>query len=510
MALSVLRSEGRTHGRRRRVVAAVAAILAASTAAALAAPATAPASSQQCSTTKAVAFRSDGQVPAASSVPSTCIGYTGWGGDESHIRVAPNGTVVQLPGLVPLGLPSYMQAGLTLTRDRGRSWQLFTPSKTFQPNDNAIYIDRKSGRLYLVLTVGFGVSLAGETQLLSAPATTRGYGPWSVTTMHGFIGAENSRFTSAVAPRGQRRAVGGQDVGYWCGNQNPVGTSPPILARTCYRSLDGGATWERGALLFTTGLPRHRQCGRNTESFSAGDGNYPQGAPNGALWVMVECGGVTYLARSTDEAATFPILHRANGAPVTIPFSRTPSGNGFVAVTAKHELRVDSRGNLYAFEVNDAAMLMRISRNGGLSWSTPVNLTAPAARHATMYQWQVAVGGPGQVAASYLSPRSSGGWDGYLSITRDALATSPSLFAAKVNPGSAPMASVGGVGDDFIDVDVGPDGAAWAAFWADCPTNAYEKFCAASKAKPVPENLQDNEQTGPQAEVVAHLSWPAP
>jgi hypothetical protein len=287
-----------------------------------------------------------------------------------------------------------------------------------------------------------------------------------------------------------------------------VGTSPPIVARTCYRTLDGGAQWDRRAILFTAGVPRHSTCGTKSEGFSAGDGNYPQGGPDGSLWVMVECGGVTYLARSTDEAKSFPILHPGGGAPLTIPFTKTSqsSSSPFAALGAQHELRVDNRGNLYAFEVDGTALLMRVSRTGGHSWSPPVNLTAPAVRHASLYQWQVALGAPGQVAASYLVPRSSGGWDGYVSITREALASSPVVFASKVNPSTSPMASKGGVGDDFIDVDVGPDGSAWAAFWADCPST-YEKFCAKSKESPVPQNLQGNEQTGAQAEVVAHLSW---
>src|SRR4051794_34491386 len=88
---------------------AATAFLAMSSAAALT-PAAGSATPRGCSTTKAVAFSSDGRARARSAAPLTCIGYTGYGGDESHIRVAPNGMVVQEPALVPLGVPSYMQA----------------------------------------------------------------------------------------------------------------------------------------------------------------------------------------------------------------------------------------------------------------------------------------------------------------------------------------------------------------------------------------------------------------
>src|SRR5205823_10923580 len=143
---------------------------------------------------------------------------------------------------------------------------------------------------------------------------------WRSTPMHGFIAPENSRFTSGPAAAGQAPGTSAERgrVTYWCGNQNEVATSPPILDRTCFRSLDGGATWQRRSILFTTVAPvTHPECAPNSETFSAGDGNYPQAGPDGSLWVMVQCGSTTYVAKSTDEAATFPILED----PVTGPYA---------------------------------------------------------------------------------------------------------------------------------------------------------------------------------------------
>src|SRR5207244_4478582 len=186
---------------------------------------------------------------------------------------------------------------------------------------------------------------------LSSPLADNGYISWTSQVMHGHVGVENSRFTTGPAPAGAAQPSPGEQMAYWCGNTNPVGASPPILARLCYRSFDGGTSWHQASVLYTALVAQHSECGSDAESFSAGDGNYPQAAPDGSLWLMVVCGGTSYLAKSTDEAATFPILHKADGAPLTIPAAR--------------ELRVDTDGNLYAMRIDGTSLLLRISRAGG-------------------------------------------------------------------------------------------------------------------------------------------------
>lgn len=499
---------------RRGVVLVVGAVLVVLSTA-LSAPSAGSAVGRGCAVSRVpVVYHSDGGGAGVAGDLVTCARHTGFGGAESHLRVAPNGDVVQEPGMLPLGLPSYMQSGLAVTRDHGGSWSLVQPAgTTFQPQDNALYIDRRSGRLYLVLSSGLGVDIAGETELLSSPASPAGYVHWSVTPLHGFVGSENSRFASAPAPAGQRGSSSGENVGYWCGNQNAGLVSPAILDRTCFRSFDGGASWQRASIPFANDVPQYPECGQDAAGYNAGDGSYPQGAADGSLWVLVECGGTTYLARSTDEATSFPILHKAQGgAPLTIPFAPAPASvpleESVAGVGPHHELRVDSLGNLYAFELKGSAVLLRISRNHGLSWSAPLNMTAPSARHASIYQWQVAVGAAGQVALAYLATRQGVGWDGYITITGDVLRSDPVFYGSMINAANAPMVSAGGAGDDFIDVDIAPDGSAWAAFYADCPADGSDAFCAKSKTSPVPTNLQYNEQYGPQAEVIGRLALP--
>jgi hypothetical protein len=132
-------------------------------------------------------------------------------------------------------------------------------------------------------------------------------------------------------------------------------------------------------------------------------------------------------------------------------------------------------------------------------------MTVPVTRAAPIQQWQVAVGAPGQVAVGYLVTRPTPGYDGYVVGTRNALDSRPIFFGARINPASRPIVTQFFAGDDFISVDIGPDGTPWAAFYADCPPDGSDRTCTAAKESTIP---QGNGEAGWQAMVVAHLHWP--
>src|SRR6266542_4449618 len=102
------------------------------------------------------------------------------------------------------------------------------------------------------------------------------------------------------------------------------------------------------SVLFHRGPSDRPECGGTEEQFNAGDGNYPQAAPDGSLYVMVQCGGRTFLARSRDEGATWPTV-RVHGKPLAIP--------------ATEELRTDPAGNLYGVRSAGGRLLLRISHD---------------------------------------------------------------------------------------------------------------------------------------------------
>jgi hypothetical protein len=410
---------------------------------------------------------------------SACTVATGFLTSESHVRVAPDGTVVQqpaqtVPGLAGTGFVAgapgprpqtqLTPAGFAITHDGGRRFQRVLPSGLeWVSTDGAIHIDSVTGRLYYYALSPSSVPQAGGVGLTDQqPAgyahlmTSSDQGrTWSHTQAPGYVESENPRFTSGATPRGGDRPVPGERVAYWCGNTMLFAYGQ----RDCYRTLDGGATWEYRSTLLRRGVPVHAECGSDQEELNAGDGFYPQAGPDGSLWTLVVCGSQSFLARSTDEAATFPVVR-------TVPLF--------------DELRIDPSGVLYGVKLVGAHLYLRTSRTAGRTWSAPVDLIGPQVRGAAVGQWAMSARGRGQVAVAYLTARAGGSWNGSVTVTRDGGRTFTTATVHDVR--RALVTSPQSAKDDYIDLDVAPDGSAWASFYADCVGNAA---CAGSPQNPM-------------------------
>jgi hypothetical protein len=450
-----------------------------------------------CSTRYAVAHHAGGAVvPGLAGAPVPCETQTGFGGAETRIAVTRDGTVVYEPatmtpgvagtGFVP-GAPgpklstSLSPGGLAVTPDKGAHWQFVKPGgATWVPQDDQLYVDRTTGRIFYYALSPNPVPQSGDVP--TEDQTPAGHAhlmvsaddgrTWSYSALTPFVESENPRFAAAPAPRGGAHPVGYPTVAYWCGNDMLFFWTAPVIPgyRTCYRSLDGGQTWSQSSILFSQPVPTHPECGTNPEVFNADDGNYPEPAPDGSLYVTVVCGSNTFLAKSTDEGATWPILRDGKGSPLTIP--------------ATNELRVDGKGNLYSLQEDSSHLLLRLSRNGGLDWSAPLDMTAPGV--TSISQWFVAERGA-EVAVSYLATTgSASGLDGYLTVTRNALATDPLFWSSTVNPPGQPLyeGTPAQARDDFIGADIGPDGTPWASFFTSCPAGSTNPGCAGQEGNP--------------------------
>jgi hypothetical protein len=412
------------------------------------------------------AFTADGRV--TSSRGSGCTLRTGFLTSETHLRVAPDGTVVQqpaqtVPGLAGTGFVAgapaprpqtqLSPAGFAISRDGGRRFERVLPAGLeWVASDGSIYIDSVTGRLYYYAlspssvpqSGGVGVTdqvPAGYAHLMTSADDGR---TWTHTQAPGYVESENPRFTSGPTPVNGDPPVPGERVAYWCGNTMLFAYGQ----RDCYRTLDGGQTWQFRSTLLRRGNPVHPECGRTEETFNAGDGDYPQAGPDGALWSLVACGSKSFLARSTDEALTFPVVR---------------------AIPAFDELRIDPRGTLYGVRLVGTQLLLQTSGNGGRSWSRATDLIGPGLRGASIGDWALAVRGPGQVAVAYLTAHAGGGWNGSVTLTRNALAAHPVFTASTVHDGKRVLVtSPQSAKDDYIDLDVAPDGSAWASFFGDC------------------------------------------
>jgi hypothetical protein len=460
--------------------------------------------------------------------PVGCGGTTGFAGAESHLVALPSGGVVFAPAVAPAGAlgtdtppvpvspttqSNASPAGIAITRDGGAHWSFVRPSGvTWNPTDHGDFVDRSTGRLFfedygpIPVAPQLGATQEGPAHINWSPDGGKSWHHSAIPTL--FL-PENPRFASGVAPAGQAKPQGYPNVLYFCANTNVGFTSPAIAGRFCFRSLDGGTTWQQRALLFSGVTPQHAVCGNNGETYSAIDGNYPQATRNGELYVMVTCGGTTYLARSVDEAGTFPVMRRA-GKPVVLPVGGDNA-----------DFRIGPDDTMYLVYQSGHALMLRVSRDLGKTWSAPYDMVAPNV--TGIYQWAFTSGGAGQTAVAYLGHRSGQTtWDAYVTETKNALAggVGPTFFSAQVNAANRPLLYGNGIqgsgyiglpknnnipfpppfnnqstGNDFIGSTIAFDGNAWGSFTQDCGPGPNSPGCRA----------QHDQTRG----FAGYLSWPA-
>ena len=496
------------------------------------------AASPGCAGTRAVvAFHPGGKLlhPQPAHLPVACGVSTGYPGAESHLVVRNDGTVVYTPAVLPKGLAGTGTApvpvgdhsqsnaspgAMVVTSDNGAHWRLVKPSDiTWNPTDHSEYVDPDTGRTFfedygpIPLAPEMGPEQEGPAYMNWSDDLKH----WHHTVINDVFLTENPRFTSGVAPKGAAKPQGYPNVVYFCANTNVGFVSPVIGGRLCFHSLDGGDSWSQPSVLFTGAVPQHAECNGQGENYSAIDGNYPQAAPDGKLYVMVSCAGTTYLARSDDEAVTFPIIH-AQGKPVTLPVPPTQTGD----VGGTPELRVGNDGTFMLVYQQGTHLLMRLSSTRGVTWSKPIDLSPP--RVTSFKQWSLAAAGDSDFAIAFLGQRhGQTTWDAYLTTGRNVLAgirssAGPVFYSGQLNQpghpllygdsvqGSGYLQLPGGInapypppfnnqmfGNDFIGVAIAPDGTPWGSFTQDCGASVDSKGC----------QKQDDQTRG----FAGHLDW---
>jgi hypothetical protein len=479
-----------------------------------------------------VTHQPGGSRPSLSRDLVACGGSTGFAGAESHIVATKSGAVVFTPAVLPQGLlgtgtapvpvggdtqSNASPAGQAVTTDGGRTWKLVKPfGLTWNPTDHGDYADPVTGRLFFAdygpipEAPSLGAEQEGPAHLMWSPDDGK---TWHHSAIDTVFLPENPRFTSAPPPAGGAKPVGYPDVVYFCANSNVGFTSPAINSRSCYASLDGGTTWTQKGTVLRGAPPVHAECGNAGEDYSAIDGSYPQPTSDGSLYLMVACGGSTYLTRSTDEAATFPVLHRGNGAAVTLPLPATGPGLNL----GLSDLRIGSGNVFYLVDQETlesrTTLMLRVSRDLGRTWTRPIELLAPGL--AGVLHWSMAVQGD-QLAVAYLGHKAGvTTWDGWITSVRGVATTlaagrSPRLTSGQVNDPKRPLlfgdeVQGGGTfqlpgplnnqvpfpppfdiqvfGNDFIGATITPSGTAWGSFTQDCGPSPSSAGCVAQNGQ---------------------------
>lgn len=417
--------------------------------------------------------------------PYPCVADTGAPALEPTFGVTEEGSVLyQAAGESPVPFTSAPR--VLRSDDAGRSWVDVSPRlggerlhrASFDPY---MYVDPRTSRAFTVdALVGCALVSSsddgGESWRSTATLCGQGLDHQSV-----FAGPP---VTSAT--------VGYPNVVYWCAVHGGGGQFS--TATSCSKSLDGGHTFVPTGTPAYTADPRKADGNFGVSGWCDGLAGRGVVGPSGTIYVPKGWCGEPTLAISDDEGATWRHVEVASGIGMARTRDDRPEHEAGVAV--------DAAGNLYfVWSGRDRLPYLAVSRDGGSTWSSPMMVGPPDLVEAD--RPQVAVGDPGRIVIGYMGSADSPGppfpgegscgpsegattflldcpepeeyedvtWNGYLTVTTDALDDRPVLLTATVNDPAEPLhrgacgpGGCGTLGDGIATVGTGFGGTPLGAF----------------------------------------------
>ena len=336
----------------------------------------------------------------------------------------------------------------TRTSDDGKTWESVTPSAPHDhptTQDPYLYVDETTGRVF---TTDFMLPCAAVSR------SDDGGESWTTSITACDLLDHQTVFAGkpvTSAPSGYPNVV------YYCAADYAIG-----LGVSCLKSIDGGQVFLR------TGEPAYPESDPVACGWGSGHG---VAGPDGAIYLPAGICSQPTLAISRDEGATW---ERVQVADMRMGSDGRVDHDAAVAI--------DSKSNLYyAWTGADLNPYLSVSKDGGGTWSKPVDISPPGVKIATLIALDVA--SPGNLAVSFVGSRTRsafglGKYDGFMMITSQGLAHDPLFYTSRINPADDPIDGGCSTGScstnrEFIDVAIAPDGSAWAAFSDGC----YDDVC---------------------------------
>lgn len=391
---------------------------------------------QHCRKARAVPHHAGQQPVDPRSVvpgPRPCLHWTGAPAYEPTLGLTRNGWVF-FKGVPQRRFDDIFEPGGTQTvfrsKDGGRTWEdVGGPVEPSIIGDPYLTVDRDTDRV-------FAIDLRTTCAQLSF---SDDYGDsWTVNP---HVCGETDHQTVFTGPPVSSRMLVYPNIVYYCAI-GAGATGALGFAAGCLKSLDGGLTFTpTGDLAY----PLRQDCLGLTGHGVVG--------PDGTVYLPTLWCGQPHLAMSNDEGLTWTRVRVAN-----------LGGPGHEAGVA-----ADGQGNVYyVWIAADRKPYLAISRNGGRTWGKPINIGPPVLSAASLPG--IDVGRPGRIAVDYMGTPTGTRWNGYITISTNALSENPLFYTTSVNPPRRPLV-VGTCGTerchsagDFFDVAIGPDGTAWASF----------------------------------------------
>ncbi|MDX6656880.1 MAG: hypothetical protein QOH62_1673 [Solirubrobacteraceae bacterium] len=404
------------------------------------APAAAPAAVPGCAPQLPVVAHHAGGALASAPLPTACVTETGMATSESTIGVTRRGTVVYSPAI--------SENSLARSLDGGATWSAAYPpdeqyTALWNTDDPYLTVDRRTGRIFwshatgpsrtapiLVsnspLPSGLPTAIAAAAGFQVYSSADEGASWHTADYQSAPTGDWEKVFTGPPAP-GAAQPQGYPDVVYLCGNSPTEAAGP---GRLCYRSLDGGESFEPAGYVFPSA-----QTPDSCQALAANNGAV---GPDGTVYQPVMCRSAAYVAVSRDEGASYT-WQRVQGAPGMAGVAGVDADLGGLQVA------VDDGGTVYALWQTESAIYLTRSRDGAQHFTAPLSVAAPGLRRVALPA--LAAGEPGEVGVAYYGAPDEHATHltAYLTQSADATASDPILVSAALNDPAQPVFQPSGV-----------------------------------------------------------------
>jgi hypothetical protein len=334
-------------------------------------------------------------------------------------------------------------SGLTPRCDRSQQSMYNTVADAF------LWVDPATSRILWAKTYGYAtcssMNMSGDDGA-----------SWEAVTSFACPGGDYEKIAGGPAPAGTPQPVGYPNVLYTCTN-GPAPTFVVGPARVCYRSLDGGHTWDAAGAPVPS--PDAVGCLHFQEA--------PAIAPDGVAYQPLSCAslmtdnpaGVVRVAISDDQMTTW--------RSVVVPDEGVGNSAGLIGGVS---LAVDQAGTVYvSWPGADRRPYLSVSRDGGTTWDGPHMIGMPGVELAQPWP-QLAAREPGHVVLAYYGHPEGGDGEtlhGYLTESFTADSGDIVLHSAQLSDDDDPLyvPTDGGTlpRNDYLGVTIGPDGTPWTA-----------------------------------------------
>lgn len=400
-------------------------------------------------------------VVLAEGAYAPCLVDTGMASGEPGLAITRDGTLLRSVTTHP--------TGIAVSSDNGATWTRRLLPEGARDGIPDGYLDPVTDRFFYS-ALGNSPVYASDDKGLT----------WQAGTFDSPDRFDWNRVFSGVPAA--RRDDGYPTNIYYCNMTKPGGF---VTGSRCFKSVDGGLTFK------TTGTDPFKRgdCADLLQPQGSGLGRGVVDPQDGVIYVPIHFCGATEVVVSHDEGASWTrqIVEKSQSSGFkgilnalgSRAWRRQLTSGRMNAVPAEmasgqnsDSLAMDASGRLYFIWIDESYLPVLVwSADKGQTWSQPVRLNPPGIIQSVLPA--IAVTPEGRVGISYYGSTDKQTWTGYLAISDDATASTPTFETASVTRTGQPLmleACCWASGpQEYTIARWAPDGSLWGAFVATVP-----------------------------------------